>query len=399
MCGKIYEMAEKNDSIASGDIAVENVDGRKTKTFLVIAPKTSNLISFRGDLLCDIKKKGYNIVAIIPEDEEREFFKKNDIKTRLIELDKNSLSPLGVINYYRNLKKIIKEEKPDKVFSYTIKPVIFGSVAARKSGVKDIYSLICGLGILFCSNSWKIKLLRPIGGMMYKYALKCNKKVIFQNKDDIAEFVAHGYVKREQCELVNGSGVDLKKFVRNKLPKNKVSFLMTSRILKEKGVLEYCRAARIVKEKYPETEFVFAGSVDKNKNAVDMVLLQSYIDGGVVKCEINSKEVPKLLAKSSVFVLPSYYREGIPKALIEATAMGRPLLTTNTPGCRETVVDGENGMFVKVKRANDLAEKMIWMIEHKDCLQAMGDKSLAMCKEKFTIEIIDERMMEVMEVG
>lgn len=373
-------------------------EGQDTKTILVIAPKTSNLISFRGDLLCDLKKNGCNIVAVVPEDEERDFFKENGIKVRLINLDKNSLSAFGALSYYKSLKKIIKEEKPDKVFSYTIKPVIFGSIAARKAGVKDIYSLICGLGILFCSNSWKIKLLRPIGGAMYKHALKHNKKVIFQNKDDIGEFVSRGYVKRSQCELVNGSGVNLDRYVRNKLPKDKVSFLMVSRILKEKGVLEYFKAAKIVKEKYPEVDFVFAGAVDKNKNAVDMEMLQPYIIEGDVKCVINSKEVAKLLSESSVFVLPSYYREGIPKALIEATAMGRPILTTNMPGCRETIVEGENGLFVKVKRANDLAEKMIWMIEHKDKLQEMGDKSFAMCKEKFTIDIIDGRMMEIMGV-
>ncbi|MBR3329241.1 glycosyltransferase family 4 protein [Candidatus Saccharibacteria bacterium] len=372
---------------------------KDTKTILVIAPKTSNLISFRGDLLCDLRKKDCKIVAVVPEDEEKKFFKQNGIKVRLINLDKNSLSIFGGVSYYRNLKKIIKEEKPDKVFSYTIKPVIFGSIAAKKAGVKDIYSLICGLGILFCSDSWKIKLLRPIGGAMYKYALKNNKKVIFQNKEDIAEFVGRGYVKQSQCELVNGSGVNLKKFVRNKLPKNKVSFLMVSRILKEKGVLEYFKAAKIVKEKYPETEFVFAGAVDKNKNAVDMEMLQPFIIEGIVKCMINSKEIPKLLAESSVFVLPSYYREGIPKALIEATAMGRPIITTDTPGCKETVVEGKNGMFIKVKRANDLADKMIWMIKHRDKLQEMGDKSFEMCKEKFTIDIIDSRMMEIMEVN
>ena len=389
---------KKPNKVVKPDIIATNKGENKPKTILVIAPKTSNLISFRGDLLCDLRKNGCNIVAVIPEDEERAFFKENGIKTRLINLDKNSLSVFGAIKYYKSLKKIIKEEKPDKVFSYTIKPVIFGSVASKKAGVKDIYSLICGLGILFCSNSWKIRLLRPVGGAMYKHALKNNKKVIFQNRDDIAEFVNMGYVKQSQCELVNGSGVNLNKFVRNMLPKDNVSFLMVSRILKEKGVLEYFKAAKIVKEKYPDAKFVFAGAIDKNKNAVDIEMLKSYIDDGVVECMINSKEVPKLLAESSVFVLPSYYREGIPKALIEATAMGRPLITTNTPGCRETLVEGENGLFVKVKRASDLAEKMIWMIEHKNELQRMGDKSFEICKEKFTIDIIDGRMMEIMEV-
>ena len=147
------------------------------KKFLIISPQTKNLINFRADLICDIKKKGYDVTVVIPEDESRDFFKKNNIKVCLIKLDKNTASVMQTVAYYKNLKKIIKEEKPDKVFSYTIKPVIFGSVAAKRVGVKEIYSLICGLGMLFCSDSLKIKVLRFFGGRMYKYALKYNNKV------------------------------------------------------------------------------------------------------------------------------------------------------------------------------------------------------------------------------
>ncbi|MBQ8985567.1 glycosyltransferase family 4 protein [Candidatus Saccharibacteria bacterium] len=369
--------------------------GRK---FMIIAPLCKSLVNFRGDLMKDIRDKGYDIVAVIPDNTEKDFFKNNNIKVRLVDLDKNSVSVFGSLGYFNNLKKIIKEEKPDIVFSYTIKPVIFGSVAAHKVGVKEIYSLICGLGMLFCSDSLKIKVLRFLGGRMYKHALKYNDKVIFQNQDDINEFVKRGYVKRSQCELVNGSGVNLKKFSRNELPKKDVSFLMVSRVLKEKGVMEYFEAAKLVKEKYPDVKFSYIGQVDKNKNALPFDLLKPYIDSGVVEYIPETKEVEKYVAKCSVFVLPSYYCEGIPKTLLEATAMGRPIITTKTPGCKETVIEGENGLFVKTRDAKDLAEKMIWMIEHKDKLQKMGDKSFEICKEKFEIGIIDEKMMGVMGI-
>lgn len=375
----------------------ENTAKRKTK-FLIIAPKTGSLINFRGDLLCDMKEKSCDIVVVVPEDESRDFFKQNDIKVRLIDLDKNSLSVFGAMNYYKSLKKIIKEEKPNKVFSYTIKPVIFGSIAAKKSGVKDIYSLICGLGILFCSDSWKIKLLKPLVGIAYKRALKCNKKVIFQNQDDIDEFVARGYVDKSKCELVNGSGVNLKKFKRNKIPTDGVRFLMVSRVLKEKGVMEYFGAAKIAKEKYPKAKFLFIGMIDKNKNALDFDELKSYIEDGVVEYIPETNEVEKYVAGCSVFVLPTYYREGIPRTLLEALAMGRPILTTDTPGCKETIIEGRNGLFVETKQVNDLAEKMIWMIENKSKLQRMGDESYKMCLDKFTVEIINKRMMEIMGV-
>ena len=291
-----------------------------------------------------------------------------------------------------------KEEKPDKVFSFTIKPVIFGSIAAKRAGVEEIYSLICGLGMLFCSDALKTRVLRVVGVELYKHALKFNKKVIFQNQDDIDEFVARRCVSRDKCELVNGSGVNLKKFKKNKIPAGEVSFLMVSRVIKEKGVMEYFEASRLVKEKYPNVKFSYIGAIDKNKNAIKIDALKSYIKNHVVNYIPETKEVEKYVAKCSVFVLPTYYREGIPRTLLEALAMGRPVITTNTPGCRETVVEGKNGLFVKVKRVDDLADKMIWMIKNKAKLQKMGDKSYQMCLDKFTIEKINARMLEIMEV-
>ena len=368
------------------------------KKFLMIGPKTDTVVNFRGDLICDIRKKGYDVVVVVPENKDKEFFEANGVKVRLVNLKKNSLSVANALAYCNSLKKIIKEEKPDIVFSFTIKPVVFGSIAAKRAGVKNIYSLVCGLGLLFSSDALKIRALRFVGGNLYKYALKYNKKVIFQNQDDIDEFVRRKYVKREQCELVNGSGVNLKKFKKNKIPAGPVSFIMVSRVLKEKGVLEYFEAAKIVKKKYPEAKFSYIGAIDKNQNAIKLSALKPYINAKTVEYIPETKEVEKYVAKCSVFVLPTYYREGIPRTLLEATAMGRPIITTNTPGCRETVIEKKNGLFVKPRDALDLAEKMVWMMEHKDKLQEMGDKSYKICLEKFTIDIINVKMLAIMGV-
>ena len=370
----------------------------KKKKVLMVAPKTDTFVNFRGDLIRDIRAKGYDVTVIVPEDVCRQFFKDNGVKVRLIGLKKNSFSVFNTVSYYNELKRIIREEKPDKVFAYTIKPVIFGSLAAKKAGVKEIYSLICGLGMLFCSDSLKIKLIRSAVGVLYKRALKCNNKVIFQNQDDIDELVKLRYVKRKQCELVSGSGVNLKKFKRNKLPSGPVSFLMVARVLKEKGVMEYFKAASIVKEQHPEAFFRYIGPIDKNKNAIAMSALKEYISTGMVDYIPGTDNVAKYVAECSVFVLPSYYREGIPKTLIEATAMGRPIITTNTPGCKETVTEGINGWFVKTRNISDLSDKMEWMIKHKNKLQEMGDKSYEMCLERFTIDKINAEMMRIMGV-
>lgn len=364
---------------------------------LMVAPKTSTFINFRGDLMKDIRKKGNDIIAVIPEKGYEKFFEENGIKIRYIGLDKNSYSLFNAYHYYKDLISIMKEEKPDKVFSYTIKPVIFGSLAAKKAKVSEIYSLVCGLGLLFASNTLKIKVLRTICGIGYKMAFKANKKVIFQNQDDIDEFVKREYVLREKCELVNGSGVNLEKFKRNKLPKT-MNFLMVSRVLKEKGVMEYFEAAKMVKEQYPKVTFTYIGAIDKNKNAINLDTLKPYIDNKIVEYIPETNTVEKYIEKSSVFVLPSYYREGIPRTLIEATAMGRPIITTDTPGCRETI-QNKNGLFVNTRDSKDLADKMIELIEKKENLQEMGDKSFELCKEKFTIDIIDKKMMSIMEVN
>ncbi|MBQ3293618.1 glycosyltransferase family 4 protein [Candidatus Saccharibacteria bacterium] len=367
------------------------------KKIVFVAPQTKSLINFRGDLMKDIVKKGYAVVAVIPEDESREFFIKNHIKTRLLVMDKNSTSIFQNISYYKKLKQIIKEEKPDKVFCYTIKPVIFGSIAAHKAGIKEIYSLICGLGYVYSANGTKHKLLQKICDKAYKHALKYNKKVIFQNQDDIDEFVKRKNLSKAKCELVNGSGVNLNKFKRNDLPKG-ISFLMVSRILKGKGVMEYFEAARIVKEKYPQVHFTYIGQIDHGQSAIKYDGIKPYIDDGIVEYVSYTTHAEKYFEKCSVFVLPSYYREGIPRTLIEATAMGRPIITTKTPGCKETVVDGKNGYFVKPRSAKNLAEKMILMIKNSDQLQKMGDTSYSLCLEKFDIKIINDQMLKIMEV-
>ena len=360
-----------------------------------IAPKTSTFLNFRGQLMKDIISKGYELIAIVPEDELDEEFEKIGAKKIVLKFDKSSLSVFNSLNYLKGLYKILKKEKPDKVFSYTIKPVIFGTIAAHFAKVKEIYSLVCGLGYVYAVDSLKNKILRLICGTAYRFAFRYNTKVIFQNQDDIDEFVKRRYLKREKCELVNGSGVDLNVFKRNQLPNNN-SFIMVSRIIKEKGVREYFEAATIVKEKYPDAKFTYIGAYDKSYEK-DFELLKPYIEKKIVEYIPETNDVPSYIEKHAVFVLPSYYREGIPKTLLEATAMGRPIITTNTPGCKETITDGVNGYFVETKSAKDLAEKMIKIIENEN-IQKMGDESFEVCKKKFDIKIINSNMMKIMQI-
>lgn len=372
-----------------------NNNKEKKKKVVFIAPKTFTFLNFRGRLMTDIIKKGYEVVAIVPEDGYDNEFKDIGARKIILKFNKTSLSPFSTLKYLFGIKKILEEEKPNKVFSYTMKPVICGSIAAHLAQIEEIYSLVCGLGIIYAVDSFKNKILRFICGIAYKIAFKYNTKVIFQNKDDIDEFIKRGYLKREKTTLVNGSGVDLKIFKKNNLPDNN-SFIMVSRIIREKGVREYFEAAKIIKNKYPKSRFAYIGAYDKSYKK-DFEVLKKYIDEGIVEYIPETNDVPSYVSKYSIFVLPSYYREGIPKTLLEATAMGRPIITTNTPGCKETIIDGINGYFVNIKDKNDLVEKMEKMIKSKN-LQKMGDESYKICLEKFDINIINKNMMEVMKI-
>lgn len=363
---------------------------------MMIAPKTSTFINFRGDLMKAISEKGNEIVAVCPEGGFEDTLRELGARCILISLKKNSTTIFDNLTYLNHLTEIIKREKPDKIFAYTIKPVIFGSIAAKRAKVKEMYSMITGLGYVYTEDSFKTKILQLICGTGYKIAFKYNKKVIFQNKDDIEEFVHRNYLKKEKCELVDGSGVNMDRFKRNPLPEGN-TFLMVSRILKQKGVREYFEAAKIVKEKYPDTKFLYVGAEDKTKDALEIETLKNYIDADIIQYMGETNDVPSYITESTVVVLPSY-REGVPRTLLEALAMGRPIITTDVPGCKETVKDGMNGFLVPAKDDKLLAEKMIYMIEHREELEKMSDASYNYCKERFDVNIINKKMLEIMGI-
>ena len=367
------------------------------KKMLMIASKTKAHLNFRGDLTKKIVSLGYDVTVVVPHGLYKKELEDLGVKVVVMPYNKNSISILSNLKAIFDLKKIIKEEKPDKVFAYTIKPIILGSLAAKQCKVKDMYSMVTGLGHIYADNSLNVKILRIIVGIGYKIAFSFNKKVIFQNQDDIDEFVKRKYLKREKCELVNGSGVNMERFKKTVLPKKNV-FLMVSRVLKEKGVVEYFEAAKIIKERNKNVHFMFVGEIDKTNYAVDITKLQEYIDNGIVESISETDDVPKYVKKCRFFVLPTYYREGVPRVNLEALSIGRPIITTFMPGCKETVVDKENGLFVNIKDAEDLAEKMQWMIDNPVKVEKMAEKSYELCKKKFDVNIINKRMLEIMEI-
>jgi len=363
---------------------------------LMISPKSKTLVNFRGDLIKEMVSNGHEVITVGPEDAYEEQINELGAKFWLLKMEKNSTGIVHDIKYMMKLRKIMKEETPDVVFSYTIKPVIYGTLAAKLAGVKNIYPMFTGLGYAFTSKTFKAKIVKLVALFLYRISLPFATKVFFQNKDDLNQFIEKRYINKEKGVLVNGSGVNMDKFAERPMPRD-MSFLMIARIMKNKGVIEYLRAARIVKKKHPNINITLLGSIEDMQDSLTFEDIRPFIEDGSIEYFKETKDVRPYIENAAVFVLPSY-REGTPRTVLESMAMGRPIITTNAPGCKETVIDGLNGLLVSVGDGKELAEKMIWMIENKREAKKMGQESLKMCKEKYDVKKVNRVMLETMKL-
>ncbi|WP_134702541.1 glycosyltransferase family 4 protein [Ammoniphilus sp. YIM 78166] len=363
---------------------------------LIIAGYTPSLVNFRGDLIKEMVKRGHEVVALGPETGYEEDINKLGAKFLQLPLERASTNLLKDILLVKRMTSIIKDEKPDVVFAYTIKPVIYGSIAARLSGVKSIFSMITGLGYVFLASGAKAFLIRRLCKALYFLGLRNCVKVFFQNPDDMREFMNLGITNHHKSILIHGSGVNLNQFEPVPLP-DKPVFLMIARILKDKGVIEYLTAAQKVKKIYPEARFQLLGPFDINPNSLSYEDIKPYIEDGSVEYLGETKDVRPFISGCAVYVLPSY-REGTPRTVLEAMAMGRSVITTDVPGCRETVVNGLNGFLVPAREVNPLAEKMTWMINNRADVLRMARESNRICREKYDVRKINETILSAMNL-
>lgn len=337
--------------------------------------------------------KGYEVIVTGPDNTDVEKITELGARFFIVPVNKNGTSILGDIKYCHKLFKLIKKERPDVTLGYTIKPVIYGAIAAKLAGVKNINSMITGAGYVFLTKS----IVSIIAKMLYKFGLSCADNVIFQNKDDLKEFTEKKLVKSAKCSIVNGSGVNLDHFSVSDYPEN-ISFFMLSRFLKSKGVREYLKAAKIVKEKHPNVVFYLLGKYEYDmQDAIPQDEIERYINDGTIQRFDETNDVRPYYAMSSVYVLPSY-REGTPRTVLEAMATGRAVITTDAPGCRETVVDGVNGYLVPVADAQAVADRVLRFIDNPSLITSMGAESLAYVKQKFDVNVVNDNMMKIMNI-
>lgn len=365
---------------------------------LILSSHTPSLFWFRKDMIKSFLDLGHEVVAVGNEDEItwKEKFAVLNVAYRQVFVQRTGTNPLKDIKTLKSIKQIIKEEKPQKIFAYQAKTVIYGGVAARKYRSIDYYALIAGCGSAFLAKGFKAKLIRFILKIEYKAGLKFARKVFFQNDDDISVFLAHHLIDEKKIEKINGSGVNLEKFNTQPLPKE-FAFLCISRLIMDKGVMEYLEAAKCVKKTYPNVRFLLVGPYDSNPSALKEEDLKPYIDEGIVEYFGEQSDVVPYLAQCNVYVLPSY-SEGTPKTVLEAMASGKAVITTDAPGCRETVTDGVNGYLVPVKNVEKLAEKMIYLIEKPEKVFEFAQNGRRIAEEKFDVNKVNEKIINAMNL-
>ncbi|MDM8542150.1 glycosyltransferase family 4 protein [Desulfococcaceae bacterium HSG9] len=366
------------------------------KKILISASFSESLIIFRGPLLGEMVKKGYHVTACAPAGTSKI---KNTLNTmeiayKNIPLERTGLNPTKDFQTIFSLFILFQNLKPDVILSYTIKPVVYGSIAAKLAGVPKIYSIVTGLGYAFMGSGIKSRIINLLAKLLYHVSLKFNQKVFFQNPDDLHLFQSSNLITENQGVLINGSGVDTEYYKPEPFPEN-LSFLLIARLLKDKGIREYVEAARIIKQKYLKISFRFVGWVENNPASVSKNELDTWVKQGIIEYLGKVSDVRPAIATSSVYVLPSY-REGTPRTVLEAMAMGRPIITTDAPGCRETVQHGKNGFLVPIKNVSVLVSAMEKFIRQPELIETMGLASRQIAVEKYDVRKVNAVILKTM---
>lgn len=367
---------------------------------VILGSYGESLLQFRGSLIRRLLAEGHEVIGAAPAGDlsVRDTLESWGARYKCVPMDRTGINPGRDLQTLYRLHRLFVREKPDIFLGYTIKPVVYGLLAAWLADVPSRYAMITGLGTAFMEvDSLRQLLLQSLASALYSFSLRTSEKVIFQNPDDAYLFCVRRLVGGpEEVALVNGSGVDLEEFRPAPFPK-KLTFLLTARLLRDKGIYEYMAAARQVKRRHEGIRFLLVGYRDESPRAVPQEDLEQWIKEGVVEYLGRQEDVRPALKECSVFVLPSY-REGTPRTVLEAMAMGRPIITTDVPGCRQTVERDRNGFLVPPKDVQGLARAMTHFIGEEEMIRNMGAESRLMAAERFDVHKVNETLLDVLEL-
>jgi len=369
------------------------------KKIAIVINTSWNIFNFRIGLLKALQKEGYKIVCIAPHDDYSSKLEEFGFEYYNITINNKGTNPIEDMKLTYEFYKLYKKIKPDIVLQYTIKPNIYGSIATNILGIPTI-SNISGLGTVFLNDSLSSKIAR----FLYKIALK-NNEVYFQNADDRNLFINNNIIKKSQTTLVPGSGINTNTYKpSNKVTMNtKLSFLFIARLVKDKGIIEYIDAVKRLKKFYPDVSFKILGSLYlANPTAIKKNELQNWIDEGLIEYLGHSDDVKSEILKVDCIVLPSY-REGLSRVLLEAASLAKPIITTDTPGCRDVVDNGVNGYLCKVKSSISLEENIKKMIKlsskERDSMGNKGrEKIINEFEEQLVIDIYIKTIKQIFSI-
>ncbi|MCR8684290.1 glycosyltransferase family 4 protein [Campylobacter ureolyticus] len=368
------------------------------KIFL-IGNVASMMINFRKELITELSKD-HEVFCLVSDytQKDKDIIDSFGAIPLDYSLNSKGLNPLKDIIATINLYKIIKKHNPDIVFSFFVKPVIFSSIAAKFAKTKRVVGMIEGLGNAFTINpkgsSLKSKIIKFIQILLYKISLPLLDNLIFLQNDDKKDLVDKYKIKVKNIDILGGIGVDLDKFSYSTPKIKPIKFIFIARLLAQKGIFEYLEAAKTIKEKYKENvEFIILGSFDeKNPFSLSKKVLDDYIKSGIITYPGFVNNPNEWIKNSSVFVLPSY-REGVPRSTQEAMAIGRAIITTNSVGCKETVVDGINGYLVPICDIKSLVSKMELFIKNPNLIDKMGKESRKIAEQKYNVKDVNKTLI------
>lgn len=369
----------------------------------VIGNQAFSLINFRGPLIAEMVSRGFKVFALAPDYDEATCADVHALGAKPVDysLSRTGMNPLRDTADMLRLVFLLRRLKADITLAYFTKPVIYGTLAAWLARVQRRFAMIEGLGYVFtspeCAEPLKRRVLRGVVSMLYATALRLANRVFFLNKDDIEYLLKSHLVSSEKVFLLGGIGVDLDYWKPAPPFTEPVTFLLAARLIREKGVEEYARAAWLIKARYPDTRFILLGPLDTNPGALSRAEVETWAAAGILEWHGFVPDVRPWLAQTSVYVLPSY-REGVPRSTQEAMAMACPVITTDAPGCRETVIDGENGFLVPVRDADALAAAMERFVLQPDLIDKMGQASRSIAKERFDVHKINQVILQEMGI-
>ncbi len=383
--------------------ATMSVGSKPRRRVAVVASLTRSLTNFRLQLLQAMVGAGHEVIAFAPErDAEVErTLQTIGVRFVVVPMARTGINPLADLRTLFALWRHFRRLKPDIVLPYTMKPIIYGCLAGRLAGVAHRFALVTGLGYVFgdAEPTARLTLLRQLSIRLYRLALAGVERVFVYNDADAEELRRHRMIgEPSRIVPVPGTGIDLDHFAACDPPMQPVTFLLIARLLRDKGVVQFVEAARQLRARHPEIRAWLLGPFDANPAGISKSDVDGWVAEGAIDYLGETRDVRPFLAQCTVFVLPSFYREGIPRTILEAMATGRAIITTDMPGCRDTVIDGENGYIVRPRDHAGLAGAMEAFVVEPDLALRMGRRSRELARQRFDVHRVNRLLLGSMDL-